>query len=341
MTVPGGASLACGGVTRVTVASTHRRRGLLRAMMRRQLDDMHQRGEPLAGLLASEAAIYGRFGYGLATYQADLEIDRAYADFVGPAAGGRISMLDAPDAVRSFSRVWERARKRQPAMLRLDEPHWREQLSDIESRRGGYSPHYRVLYEADGEPQGFATYRIKMDWDTGPRGELRIDALITTSSQAYAALWRYLLNVDLISKVRAWMRPPEEPIRFLLSDSRQPKTTIEDGIWLRLVDVPAALERRRYASEGRLVLAIRDEFCPWNDGVFEVEGGPEGARCRKSDSPPDIEIGAGDLASIYLGGNRVHILQDAGRLTEKRAGAVARAEAMFAVERAPWCPTHF
>lgn len=343
MTVPNGGRVACAGVTRVSVLSTHRRRGLLTAMMRRQMDDIHERGEPLAALYASEAPIYGRFGYGLSTYQATVELERAHAAFgSGIKRSGRLRMVDLPTAVGAFAQVWDRARRDQPGMLGLDERWMRNTLADLELHRDGASPQYRVLFETDGKPTGFAIYRIKMDWnESGPNGHLRLGMLIATSADVYAALWRHVLDVDLMRRVSAEMRPIEEPLRFLLADSRQPRTRIEDGLWLRLVDIERALVGRRYAIEGGLVLSVRDDFCPWNEGRFELEGGPSGARCRRSGATPDIELSAADLAAVYLGGNRFHVLRDAGRVDELRPGALARADAMFVTDRAPWCPSHF
>jgi predicted acetyltransferase len=343
MTVPGG-TLPCGGVTRVSVLSTHRRRGLLTAMMRRQMDDMHERGEPLAALYASEAPIYGRFGYGLATYQAEVEIARSHAAFATASTGsGRLSMVDVPTAIQPFARVWDDARGSQPGMLALDERWIRAQLADLEINRGGASPQYRVLFQTDGKPSGFAIYRIKMDWDaSGPNGTLRLGILIAATAEAYAALWRHVLDVDLIGRVSAEMRPTDEPLRFLLADSRQPKTRIEDGIWLRLVDVAAALAGRRYSVEGRLALRVRDAFCAWNDGIYELVGSPAGAECKAlRNGTPELALDAADLGALYLGGNRFRTLADAGRVEELHPGAIARADAMFATDRAPWCPSHF
>jgi len=342
MTVPGG-RLRCGGVTRVSVLTTHRRRGLLTAMMRRQLDDMHARGEPLAALYASEAPIYGRFGYGLATYQASVEIERSRAAFAKTVpSSGRLSMVDVATAVPAFARVWDRARPHQPGMLGLDERWMRNQLTDLELHREGASPHYRVLYQANDEPSGFAIYRLKLDWDaSGPNGTLRLEMLVTATADAYAALWRHLLDVDLMARLTAEMRPADEPLRFLLADSRQPKTRVEDGIWLRLVDVAAALAGRRYAVDSRLALRVRDAFCPWNDRQVELIGGPAGAECRPYEGAPDLALDAADLAALYLGGNRFRTLFEAGRVQELRSGAIARADGMFATDRAPWCPSHF
>jgi len=262
----------------------------------------------------------------------------------GETPVGSIFVIDAADraAVDAFTQVWSQVQPTQPGMLTLDARWWRYQLADLEVNRQGFSPSYRVVYEADGKPAGFAVYRMKLEWDQGsPNGTLRLDSLVAASADAYAALWRYVLEVDLIARVGAEMRPVDEPLRFLLADSRQPKTRVEDGIWLRLVDVAAALAGRRYATEGRLVLRVRDAFCPWNEGHYELNGGPTNAACERCSDNPDLELSAADLAAVYLGGNRFHTLHQAGRIQELHRGAVARADAMFATDRAPWCPSHF
>jgi len=344
ITVPNHALLACAGVTRVTVRTTHRRMGLLSAMMRRQLDDVHARGEPLAALYASEAAIYGRYGYGIATYQATLEVDTARGSLrTAAASAGRLLAVEAPEAVSLFTAVWDRARRTQPGMLAMDERWWRYILTDLPGERDGGSPQYLVVYEGRQGAEGFARYRLKMRWNASnePDGEVRVSFLVATTAEAYASLWRYLLSIDLISKVSAEMRPPDEPLRFLLANSRQPKMSLEDGLWLRLVDLEQALKGRRYATAGRLIIRVHDSFCPWNDGSVELDGGPDGAECRRSDGDPDLELDVADLAALYLGGNLAGVLHAAGRIIEHRPGAVPRAALMFAGERAPWCPTHF
>lgn len=342
MTVPGGGSLPCGGVTRVSVRSTHRRRGLLTAMMRRQLNDMHERGEPLAALYASEAPIYGRFGYGLATYQTGLDIDRSRGTFAKPVAtSGALEMVDVPTAVKLFGEVWEKARPHQPGMLTLGDGWWRYLLADLETHREGASPHYRVIYRAGERPTGFVLYRIKMGWEASvPYGNLRVEFLIAANAEAYAALWRHVLDVDLISKVSASMRRVDEPLYFLLADPRQ-RASLEDGLWLRLVDVARALAGRRYAVDDRVVLRVRDGFCPWNQGHFELNGGPSASQCQTCNDEPDLEVDVADLAAVYLGGNRFEVLQEAGRALELRPGGIAKADRMFATDRVPWCPSHF
>ena len=342
ITVPG-ASLPCAGVTRVTVQTTHRRRGLLTRMMRRQLDDIHRKAEPIAALYASEAEIYGRFGYGLATYEAELELDRPRARFREPAtAAGRIRSVETSEAIRQFARVWDEAAPSRPGMMRHDQRWFAMWLADLEWQRDNASPHYRVVYEADGKAEGFALYRLKISWEGDqPNGTVFLESLIATTSQAYEQLWRYCLGVDLTTRVQASRRALDEPVRFMLTDSRQPKMQVIDGIWLRLVDVAGALSGRRYAVEGRLVLQVRDAFCPRNDAQFELVGGPAAAECRRLTGNADLALDVADLGAVYLGGNRFSTLAAAGRVEERRPGALAQADAMFGSPRAPWCPSHF
>src|SRR5256885_2753672 len=208
-------------------------------------------------------------------------------------------MVDVPTGVRQFTRVWELARRNQPGMLALDERWLRNQLTDLELHREGASPHYRVLYQAGANPSVLAIYRTKMAWDaSGPNGTLRLEMLVAATAEAYTALWRHVLDVDLMARVSAEMRPVDEPLRFLLADSRQPKTRIEGGLWLRLVDVAAALAGRRYAVDGHLALRVRDAFCPWNERQVELVGGPAGAACPPDEGAPDLALDAAHLAAL-------------------------------------------
>src|SRR5256885_14884467 len=231
-------------------------------------------------------------------------------------------MVDVPTGVRQFTRVWEQARRNQPGMLALDERWLRSQLTDLELHREGASPHYRVLYQAGDKPSGFAIYRIKMDWDAaGPKGTLRPEMRAAATAEAYAALWRHVLDVDLMARVSAEMRPVDEALRFLLADSRQPKTRIEDGVWLRMVDVPAALKGRRYAVDGRLLLRVRDAFCPWNDGQYELIGGPGGGPRISNGGAPDLPPPAAGSAAPLLGGDQFSPLVGYPAVGGRRRGA--------------------
>ena len=343
MTVPGGAAVPTGGVTRVSVRSTHRRRGLLTAMMRGQLEDIHARGEPLAALFASEAPIYGRYGYGIGTYDLEGEIERARAGFAQPSEdSGRISLVEREPAAQLLNRVWEKVRPRQPGMLSHTKAWWRYLLTDLETWRRGQSEQFRAVFEVDGEPEGYALYRLKLDWKYNlPDGTLTLDSLVASSPRAYAALWRHCLGVDLMARVRAEMRPVDEPLRLLLRDARGVRTSLYDALWIRLVDARAALAARRYATSGTLVLELKDALCPWNQGRFRIESTIEGATCAPTTARADLALDISDLAAAYMGANRFQTLLQAGRIDELTPRAASRADALFSSDRVAWCPTHF
>lgn len=345
LTVPG-ASVPIAGVTGVGVAPTHRRRGILRSLMRRQLDDVHARGEAIAALWASEGSIYGRFGYGLAAPAASFEIERGRSAFAfSPPADGRVILVEKDEALRLMPGPFSRAFPDIPGMIARPERRWRHEFRDSESHREGASALFFAVHEsARGRVQGYVAYRIKGDWnDAGPNGTVIVRELLAETPAAYASLWRYCLDMDLTVRTRAWNRPPDEPLLHMLADPRRLGLRIGDGLWLRLVDVPAALAARRYRVDGALAIGVRDPFCPWNEGVYALEGGPQGATCGPvgTGSAPDLALSANDLGAVYLGGVTFDALARAGRVSEERAGAIGRADEMFRTNRAPWCPVHF
>lgn len=341
ITVPG-SELPAAGVTWVSVLPTHRRRGVLRAMMRRQLDDIRERGEPLAALYASETPIYGRFGYGMATLHATVELLSGQAFRAPYEPAGVMAMVDTDRARAVFDKVSEKVRPDQPGMVKVSPQLWRARLADLETQRRGASEQYLIVYEVKGRPEGIARYRLRAAWTDGrPDSTLVIEDLLASTPDGYAALWRYLLDVDLVRRVAAEARPTFEPLRHLLVDPRAMSMRVHDGLWLRLVDVNKALAGRRYAVAGRLVIEVRDEFCVWNAGVHQLDGAPEGAACRTGRASPDLILDVADLAAAYLGGTTFQELHRAGRVEEATPGALLRADRMFASDPPPWCPTHF
>jgi predicted acetyltransferase len=342
LTVPGG-SLAAGGITSVGVLPTHRRRGIASALMRTQLDELHEAGTPLAHLWASETVIYQRFGYGIGSLTMAFEIrreDTAYLTASEPR--GRSRMLDHDEAFKLIPAVYDAVRRERPGMPDRDE-HWtKARFRDDERSRDGAGPLFFVAYETDGVAEGHVAYRVKESWDlrTGPGHTLQLEELMATTVDAYAALWRYCFDADLIRTVEGWKRPVDEPLLYMLVNPRGLGVRIRDGTWIRLVDAQAALEGRAYGA-GRLVLDVRDGFCSWNEGRWELEAGPEGATCRPTTKEPDLVLGDGELASIYLGAVPPGALARAGRIEERSTGALATADAMFASDVAPWCPYIF
>lgn len=343
VSIPGG-ELPMAGVTTVGVAATHRRRGILTTMMRRQLDDVRDLGEPLAGLWASEGPIYQRFGYGLAAFACSIKIDRNRTQFFWPIEQpGRLRLVDKDEALKVFPAVYDRVREGQPGMLGRSQIWWEQLFADLKEWRDGASALIFALHETREGPDGYVAYRVKhRSWsDSGGVTVLRVRELIAANPPAYAALWRYCFDVDLIGRIDAWPRPLDEPLLYMLADPRRLSFELGDGLWLRLVDVPVSLAARRYAERDALVFEVQDTFCPWNEGRYLLEGGPDGAECASTDREPDLAVHAADLGATFLGGGSFPVLQRAGRVVEATPGAVARAERMFAWDPKPWCPQVF
>ena len=339
LTVPGG-DLATAGVSIVGVYPTHRRRGVLRALMRAQLDDVHERGEPLAALWASEESIYGRFGYGLASFCGEMTLAREYASFAEPVEPeGSLRLLDPDDALEVLPGVFERIRRQWPGMFSRNRLWWEHrEIADPEDRREGAGPKRWVAYERDGSIEGYAVYRHKPGFEQGTStAELRVLEALGATPAAVRDLWGYLLAVDWIATVKASLLPPDHPLFLLLARPRRMRYRMGDGLWVRLVDVGAALSGRRYSAEGELVLEIADAFCPWNEGRWKLEGGT----AERSRKQPDLRLPVQSLASAFLGGVAFAALARAGQVEELRHGAVARADVLFRWDRHPWCPEIF
>ncbi len=339
LTVPGG-PLACAGVTVVGVLPTHRRRGALAALMRAQLDDVHDRGEPIAALWASEETIYGRYGYGLASLGGEIELPRTHAALRDDApARGAVRLVGDDEALELFPRVYEGVRLSTPGMLSRSPDWWRlRRLADRPETRRGAGVLERALLELDGAPAGYALYRMKPSFEAGvSTGELIVLEAMAGSPQATRELWRFLLGMDWLATIKASLLPPDHPLFHLLATPRRMRFRVGDALWVRLVDVGAALSGRTYADGEPLVVDVHDAFCPWNEGRWRLEGG-EAAR---TDAEPDLSLDVQALASVYLGGFSFAELARAGRVEEAAPGAVRRADALFSGWPKPWCPEIF
>lgn len=345
LTVPGG-SIATAGVTWVSVRPTHRRRGLLTAMMRRQLDDVHERGEALAALWASEAPIYGRFGYGCAAEGVEMRIERAHSALrpstSDATARGGVRMVEREEALARWPVLYERVRRETPGMISRHDRWWSyRHLPEKDEGVDGYTGSRFAQYEEDGELLGYVRYRTKQDYEQGnPAGILHLRELIAASDAAYAALWQYLFGVDLIKTIHAEWRRVDEPLTWMLADPRRLVRRTQDTLFVRVVDVAEALAGRRYAAEGELVIEVQDRFCGWNEGSYLLKGGPNGATCTRTARSPDISLEAESLGAAYLGGVRLSTLARAGRVSGPEA-ALGRADAMFGWQPAPWIPEIF
>lgn len=348
LTVPGGAQLATAGVTAVGVHPTHRRRGLLRRMMDEQLDDVARRGEPLAVLTASESSIYGRFGYGLATFGTawELATDRAVLGSP-PETAGHLRLVDRADAPAIVGAIYDAAARTRVGEVTRDDKYWarvyREQAGPA-SPEGEDAPSFTVVHrDESGHDDGFARYAVTMQWPHGQASNtLRVIDLHAIDPAVEAALWEFLVNVDLVTTIKASDRPVDESLRWRLSEPRRLTVRqVTDHLWVRVLDVATALSARTYAVADELVLEIVDPFRPENDGCWLVDGSPTDARCARTDRAPDLTMSIDDLGAIYLGGVAPSTLARAGRVHERTPGSLARADTSFTIHPAPWCSTHF
>nr|WP_235215852.1 enhanced intracellular survival protein Eis [Mycobacterium kyorinense] len=321
LTVPGGAVVRTAGLSGVSVAPTHRRRGLLRAM----LAELHRRisdsGYPMAALTASEGGIYGRFGYGPATIEQALTIDRRFARFHdhAPDPGG-VRLVRPAQHGKDLAAIYERWRRRTPGGLARPQVLWDELLADREATRRGGTPWFAFVH-----PDGYALYRVHND----DKSLARVSELKAVTTDAHVALWRTLLGLDLIETV-AVETHPDDPLPYLLSDSRLARTTgRQDDLWLRIMDIPAALTARTYQADLSTVFEVSDAFR--GDGgrfALEISGGR--ARCAPSDAPAEAEMDLDVLGSLYLGAHHASALAAANRLRAKDSALVRRLEAAFA-----------
>jgi predicted acetyltransferase len=344
LTVPGGRQLPAAGVTAVGVLPTHRRRGILNQMMRRQLEDVRRRGEPLAILWASEGSIYQRYGYGLASLNASFEIDRDRSQFRDThAASGTVRLVGRDEAARLLPPVYDAVRAVTPGFYERSEDWWDvEILSDYEWARRGASRKFYAVHERDGRATGYAIYRIRSEWgDVGSKSVLRVIEAFAVDPAATRDVWRYLFDVDLIAQITAHPAPVDHPLLLMLAEPRRLRLRLGDGLWLRILDVPAALSGRGYAADGQLVIQVEDALLPELSGTWRLGVEKGTAEVAATDGPPDLVLDTTDLAAVYLGAFTFAELAAAGRGHEPTAGARERADAMFATERRPWCPEIF
>ena len=341
MTVPGG-PVQCAGVTVVGVLPTHRRRGLLSRMMRVQIDDIHERGEPFAALWATEATIYVRYGYGLASLTHEVRLPRTWAALRAgtPPRNGQVRLVEHEEAAKAFSRLYDKVRRETPGFLSRSKTWWENRrLRDDPSRRPpGAGPLNHALFELDGRPSGYALYRLVQSEENGDwKRRLRVVEALGIDAAATREIWRFLLEVDWTHEIVAALLPTDHPLIHLVGRPDHLGLQADAGLWVRLVDVGASLSARRYRSDSRITFEVRDSFCPWNDGTWTVADGV----AKRSSRRPDLRLDVQSLGAVYLGGFSFAQLSRAGLVEEASRGGLARADAVFASDRAPWCPEIF
>ena len=359
MAVPG-AVFPVAGVSAVSVLPTHRRRGIFRSLMQRQIADIASRGdEPIAALWASETPLYGRYGYGRASSHASFRFGRgegALSALAPVDASLTLRLAEPSEVVADLAKVYDAVLSGQPGFFSRDEDWWERVLDDPAEERQGRSP-LRCLLAADGDGvRGYALYRSTPRWEEDtvlPDGVIDVWELIAADPAAGAALWRDLLSRDLVGSVTADLRPADDPLLYQLHDSRRARVHLVDNLWVRIIDLPAALARRAYSSPVDVVVEVTDELRPANAGRWRLRAaGPGGAAgvggaaggaadCARTDDPADIALDVRELGAAYLGGTRLAALAAAGLVSELRPGAVGRLSTAMGWDPAPWCPRIF
>jgi predicted acetyltransferase len=353
LTLPGRAgepavTVPMAAISGVGVHPTHRRRGILRRLMGAMLADARQRGEPLAGLQASEAGIYGRFGFGCATTVAEVTIPSRGTRFARSAPELDLRLCDAAEGAKVLPDLFDRLRRTRPGQVSRDDAFWTDFWVDRPLIRHGATARFYAVGE-----DGFATWRIAEGWPAPGPTRMLVEDLAGADPDIEAGLWRFLLDVDLVSEVVA-SRPVDEPLRWRLADPRRLHVTaVRDFLWLSVLDVPAALTARGYRRADRLVLDVLPADAPVDPGGRDgtdpaagrwvLEAGPEGSACRaaRPGEAADLRLGAADLGPVLLGGVEPSILAAAGRISELRPGALDRGDALFAAHPRPFSQTGF
>ncbi|MEK7252281.1 MAG: GNAT family N-acetyltransferase [Actinomycetota bacterium] len=342
LTVPGGDTVPAGGLTIVTVKPTHRRRGLARRLLRRHLEDVRDHGEAVAMLYASESSIYGRFGFGSAVHMSEISIGRSHGAFRSdvPSPRGSFRLLDLHAAGPTMRRVFAEATAGIPGAVVPREQDWVTTMTDLPGRREGATPWRIAIYDRDGEPRGFARYRQKEAWgDGGPEGKVMVREVQAVDGEAFAALWRFVFDIDLAITIEAGNRPTPDPLRLLLADPRRLMEKSADALWVRIVDVATALSSRRYRVDGSLVIEVRDGFFEAG-GRYRLKGGPAGATCERTENPADISFDVEHLGAVFLGGQSVARLAWVG-LVSGDAAAIGLCDDMFSWSVTPANTVHF
>jgi predicted acetyltransferase len=333
-TVPGGAQVPTAGVMAVGVLPTHRRRGALSALMQRQLADAYERGEPLATLFAAEGAIYPRFGYGLAALAGDIELPKSDARLWQEEPLGRARLLEPDEVLDVLPAIYERIQPTTTGMWTRSRDWWKVRRLPERPGRGALMA---AVIELDGRPEAYALYRL----DFGMRHmvtETKLDVreALAVSPEGLAAIWRFLLAIDWVARIDAYWLPLDHPLFLWLREARRMRFSVMEGLWVRLVDVGAALAARSL-RDGEIVLELRDELCPWNEARWRLANGS----ADRTTASADLALDASALASTYLGGFTFEQLRRAGRLEELEAGAVKRADEIFHTSTQPWSPELF
>ncbi|MEU9876256.1 GNAT family N-acetyltransferase [Streptomyces phaeochromogenes] len=348
ITAVGGSPVAADAISNVTVTATHRRRGILTRMMAKDLAAAKERGDTVATLIAAEYPIYGRYGFGAATTAAEWTIDvpRAGLDprWSGPDDGGRIDLVDGDDVRKTGPELHERLRRVQPGVVDRDERWWQVRTGALVLDPASWTEPFHAVYRnTEGEVEGLLTYTVDDHWGDvkQPLETAKVKDMIAVTPAAERALWRYVCSVDWVTKVRTGWRAADDLLPHLLPDPRAARIlTQADLLWVRVLDVVAALEARTYGVSGTLVLEVVDRggLC---GGRYRLDASEAGASCARTTEDAELTLDVGELGSLWLGDESAVRLAALGRVREERAGAALLADALLRTSRRPWCPDIF
>jgi predicted acetyltransferase len=348
LSVPGQRTLPAAGVTWVAVLPSHRRQGVLSSMMRRQLADVRDRGEPLAVLWASESVIYPRYGYGRSMWHVDYTLHRGEGALAATAPAGdrpRLRITEPEAALPELAKVYDAVLPSRPGFIARSEPWWRSAIYDPADRRHDAGPLHCLLAEDDGGPRGYALYSGQSRWDETslPNGVLQVREMMATDPAANAALWADLLGRDLTGEFHVPKRPIDDPVLFQLADPRRARPLLKDALWTRITDVPAALAGRAYSAPVDTVIEVRDRLIPANAGRWHLAaaGVAATASCVPTTAAASVALDVTELGAAYLGGTTLGAMAAAGLVDELRPGAVRELSAAMSWDPAPWCPVNF
>lgn len=336
MAVPG-AVVPTAHVTFVAVAPTARRQGVLTRFMRQQFADIRAAGEPIAALWASEGRIYQRFGYGLATRKLSLDVQTLELDFtVATPDTGRLREGTPAELTDTITKVYDAVYSQRPGWSERAPQHLEYRITDLERHRHGATSLRALVHEGINGADGYALWRVTRRWnDTGPAGEVNIVEVVSATREAYAALWRFLLTVDLTRSATAWSVAVDEPLQFMINEPRRLSAKLSDALWVRVLDVPQALAARRYAADIDVVLEVTDDVIPTNSGRWRLTGNSTSAHCESTVDQPDLVCDIRALGAAYLGGTPLDALAAAGRVEELTPGSLAATGTAFGWHRLP------
>lgn len=343
LVVPGGARLPMAAVSWISTSPTHRRRGVMSAVMNALLADARANGDPVLGLLASEGSLYERFGFGVASLTATLEVERATVVVHGPPdPSGRCRLVPTEQARETLPSLYERLLDDRPGGVNRPTPWWSDEYFDNPREKRHW--HYAVHEDAHGEPDGYASYTVQHRWPDGiPRASAEVMELLAATPEAHFALWRHLLDLDLVEQLRVRHAALDDPIHHALDDRRRVRVVEQrDQLWLRVLDVEAVLSARTYADTGELVLGVKGR-APDDPaaGTYRLTVLASSGRCERTDEAAEVVLDVDTLSALVLGGTRFSVMARAARVDEIAPGALARADAMFAADPLPQTVTWF